>query len=214
MATPSASHKKANPDVSLLQFATKEELEKSGRHLETLIETKTNGLSTQIGGLNGAITTLASEFRASQKPQYGNYWAFGSLMLAALASMYSVYSAREAGLRNEMVLLHKSAIAEIGHQTKDNDRFSVNDWHREEDRMITQDRDRTSKNIDWQRLQDAQIVDLLVAGAKREEWQRIYEQELRQRGGWMQGTQETVNRLDERARYHMELDEPTKATHD
>ena len=67
--------------------------------------------------------------------------------------------------------------------------------------------------LEWIRQDLVKERALAVERAERlaslEEWKNVTDDELKSRGEWMSKEQEKINRLDERARYHIELDDPT-----
>lgn len=197
-------------ETLLFQYATKGELESTSKHLETLIETKTDGLSTQIEGIGSSVRMMASEFRSTQKPQYGNWIQAGSLIALVAGGMWVLMNSQLTGLRETHALGNQAIRSEIDHVRNGTNRFSSEDWERESDRAIEHDRHQELLNIEWQRLQDESIVKGKVADARQDEWQRLMEFELNQRGVWMSKEQEKINRLDERSRYHIELNDPTR----
>lgn len=197
-------------ETMLFQYATKGELESTSKHLETLIETKTNGLSTQIEGIGASVRMMASEFRATQEPQYGNWIQAGSLIALVAGGMWVLMNSQLTGLRETYALGNQAIRSEIDHVKNGTNRYSSEDAERETDRDIEKTRHQEILNIEWQRLQDESIIKGKVADARQDEWQRLMEFEINQRGLWMSKEQEKVNRLDEKARYHIELDDPTR----
>lgn len=221
-----------SPIPAHLDAVGREEWQSGNKHLETLLTTTTSSLSREIEAKTQALThdiraisdgfsnfaseirnqnsQIASELRSSQKPHYGNWISAASLVLGVAIAMGALFRSQLMNMRDTQQLSYSALEAQINHLKNGSDRFSTKDWNREEERDIERDRHEESKNIEWQRLQDSQLLKLHIQMAKAEEWQRLQENSLNLRGEWMQGTQEKVNRLDERARYHMELDDPTE----
>ncbi len=166
------------------------------------------------------INRLGSKFERSvnivddkidqrSRPNVGAILGLLTIIIALVGGAWGVINSSINSNDRLSVARDEALKADIYHFVNGNNRFSQSDWHREEQRQIEKSRWEEEKYLAYQNRQDERLRTLEVNQSDLMTQADYHEKQLDQSHEWDMRNQETVNRLDERARYHMEIDDPS-----
>jgi len=176
------------------QNVSREEFNAFQHHIDTQFGT----VGSKFNSLEAAISALGAKLDEGTKPNYAILMGVGSLGLVIVGMAAALVNNQFQGVIALSNSRDTAIMERMNYVENGSNRYSKGDA-----RQFQLDL------REWQHRQDDDIEEMQKQQSAMQEWQRIAQGEIVRRGEWMEKTQETTNRLDERARYHMELDDPT-----